>query len=130
MPTFLVFKAGRVADTIRGANASALRSAVARAAADAGAGGGGGGSSGTHFASKGYRLGSADEPTVAVRGVGGLGGAAGGAAVAAVAGMRGLLGTAIRFVVLYLTTLFSFDAYVAAESSPFSVKERQDRKNK
>jgi thioredoxin 1 len=120
MPTFLVFKSGKVSDTIRGANPSALRTAVARAAADASAG-----ASSAFESTKGYRLGSAGEPAVPIRNHRSPGAAGVDAALAGVAGMGGLLGTLVRFVALYLTTLFSFDAAVAAEASPFNVKRKQ-----
>lgn len=35
----------------------------------------------------------------------------------------GLMGTVVRFVGLYLTTLLSFDAYKAAEASPLAVRQ-------
>lgn len=115
MPTFLIFKNGVVTNTIKGANASALRSAVAAAVADASRGGAGAGSSGAGFASKGYRLGNANEPTQAVRPGGSL---------PVIGNVGGAADGVMRFAALYLTTLFSFDAYASAEASPFSVKNK------
>jgi thioredoxin 1 len=110
MPTFLIFKNGAVSDTIRGANASALRSAVTSAASGASRGAA---ASGPSFESKGYRLGNANEPAKTVGGSGTL----------PVVG--GVANGAMRFAALYFTTLFSFDAYAAAEASPFSVKDKR-----
>lgn len=104
MPTFLVFKNGSVADTIRGANPSALRTAVSRASADAAKGPA---KSSASFQSKGYTLGSTSTPSRP----------AGGAALG-----QGFADSVIRFFGLYLTTLFSFDSYAAAEASPFAVR--------
>jgi thioredoxin 1 len=125
MPTFLVFKSGAVADTLRGADASALRAAVARAAAGAAAG-----PSAAFASGRGYRLGNAGEPSVPIRNhrSGGAGGVD--AALAGAAALGGAAGVAVRFVALYLTTLFSFDAFVAAEASPFAVRREADKKNR
>jgi thioredoxin 1 len=117
MPTFLVFKNGKVVDTIRGANPSALRSAVSRAAADAGKGAA---SSGEHFQSQGYKLGAQGSSRAGAR--------AGGAGWSLPSGgVGGLADSMVRFGGLYLTTLFSFDAYAAAQSSPFSVRNAAGR---
>jgi len=107
MPTFLVLKNGQVVETIRGANTSALRTAVSRAASDSGAGGP---STGSSFGSKGYRLGNEGDKA---RTVGGTGG-----------GLGDVADSAVRFMGLYLTTLFSFDAYAAADASPLKVNKR------
>lgn len=108
MPTFLVFTSGSVTDTIRGANPSALRAAVAKAASSAGK------ASTATFQTQGYTLGSSSTPSRSVGGGGGsfLGGMGQG-------GAGGFADDAVRFFGLYLTTLFSFDAYAAAEASPF-----------
>jgi thioredoxin 1 len=112
MPTFLVFKNSTVQDTIRGANPSALRSAVSRAAADAGKGSARPGAS---FQSKGYTLGTNSTPSRPVNaGVNWFSGAGAG-------GANSWADSAVRFFGLYFTTLFSFDAYAAAEQSPFKV---------
>src|SRR5882724_6136382 len=114
MPTFLIFKNGSVIDTIRGANPSALRSAVLKAASDATKGPV---KSSAAFGSKGYVLGSTGSPAAAARssgaawshGFGSFGGS-------------GLMDTVVRFMALYVTSLISFDGYHAAEQSPFNVK--------
>jgi hypothetical protein len=125
MPTFLILKGTHVKETIRGANPTALRTAVLAAAADA-AKSGGAASSGAFFSGKGQTLGS------------GSGGSAGasrstgpslpnlGAAVsspAAFAQGSGLPQTVVRFLGLYFTTLFSTEPAAAAEASPFRVQK-------
>lgn len=37
---------------------------------------------------------------------------------------RGFADTVVRFFALYFTSLFTFDAYAAAEASPFNVRNR------
>ncbi|KAB2573104.1 Thioredoxin [Lasiodiplodia theobromae] len=115
MPTFLVFKNGSVTETIRGANPAALRAAVTKAAADAAKGPG---RASTAFQSKGHVLGNA-------------GGAS--SSSSATTGdwawnltqrRGGLLDTVVRFVALYVITLFSFDAFAAARESPFNVNKK------
>jgi len=115
MPTFLVFKNGTVADTIRGANPSAIRSAVSRASADASKGAA---KPSASFSSKGYTLGSESTPSRSAGNAGGsfLSGLGQG-------GATGLADSMVRFFGLYLTTLFSFDAYAAAEASPLAVRQ-------
>jgi len=110
MPTFLIFKNSKVVDTIKGANPSAIRSAVSKASADASKGSAG--TSGASFSSKGYKLGSESTPS---RPAGNGGSFLGGL------GATGLADSMVRFFGLYLTTLFSFDAYAAAEASPLAV---------
>lgn len=109
MPTFLIFKNGDVSETIRGANPSSLRNAVAKAASGSAT------ATGPVFQSKGYTLGTAATPGRAVGG--GNGGFLGGLGQ----GGTGLADDMVRFFGLYLTTLFSFDAYAAANSSPFKI---------
>jgi thioredoxin 1 len=113
MPTFLVFTKGSVTETIRGANPSALRTAVSRAASASGK------ASTATFQSKGYTLGSANTPS---RPVGGSGSSFLGSL--GTGGAGGLADDIVRFFGLYLTTLFSFDGYAAAEASPFKVARR------
>lgn len=110
MPTFLVFKNGKVSDTIRGANPSALRTAVSNASRDAA---NGPAKSSASFSSKGYTLGGGSTPSRP---------AGNGAALGA-----GFGDQVVRFFGLYLTTLFSFDSYSAAEASPFAVRNRAGR---
>jgi hypothetical protein len=105
MPTFLVFKNGSVIDTIKGANPSALRTAVSTAAREAATGPA---KSSASFSSKGYTLGGGSTPSGPAGGVAALG--------------TGVADQMVRFFGLYLTTLFSFDAYTAAEASPFAVR--------
>nr|POE74765.1 thioredoxin-like protein [Quercus suber] len=122
MPTFLILKNGKVQETIRGANATALRTAVLSAAADAAKGPARASAS---FSSQGKTLGSSS--------------GTGGAPSRAVAGSsmpdvgamlsspaqfsqgRGFLQMIVRFLGLYLTTLLSFDPEKSAQASPFAV---------
>ena len=107
MPTFLVLKNGTVSETIRGANPSALNAAVRKAVNDAGSSGGSGGAA---FQSKGHTLGGA--------------GAAGARRAAGPAGPGFSLpgtDTVVRFAALYMSSLFSLEAYAGARASPYSV---------
>jgi thioredoxin 1 len=116
MPTFLLIQNSKVTETIRGADASALRSAVQKALGSSGRGGGAA-SSGTYFSGSGRRLG--DDASSGKKAGGASAGAAG------LGNMVGGVGTVadsmVRFMGLYVTTLFSFDAYSAAEASPLAV---------
>ncbi|CAO2650027.1 Nn.00g013190.m01.CDS01 [Neocucurbitaria sp. VM-36] len=113
MPTFLVIKSSSVVETIRGANPSALTAAVRKAANDSG------GSAPAVFQTKGRTLGSSSEPSRPVNespfaGLQRL-----------IVGNGGFSDVAIRFVALYLISLFAFDAFKAAEDSAFNVKARR-----
>lgn len=115
MPTFLVIKSNSVVDTIRGANPSALTAAVRKAANDSS----GPGASSAAFQSKGRTLGSDAQPSRAVND-------------SAFAGMQrllvgngGLSDIIVRFVALYVISLFAFNSYQAAEESAFNVKSRR-----
>ncbi|KAF2101380.1 thioredoxin-domain-containing protein [Rhizodiscina lignyota] len=112
MPTFLVFKNSAVANTIRGANPPALKSAVEAAARDAKTGPA---RQSVAFSSKGHVLGA-----------GGSGAASGQSAARrgadALLTGTGFADTMVRFVALYFTSLFSLDAYASARDSPFSVR--------
>ena len=123
MPTFLILKGTHVKETIRGANPTALRTAVLAAAADA-AKSGGAASSGAFFSGKGQTLGSGG-PAVASRSTGpslpNLGAAV--SSPAAFAQGSGLPQTVVRFLGLYFTTLFSTEPAAAAEASPFRVQK-------
>lgn len=134
MPTFLIIKNGSVINTIKGANAAALRTAIMAASADAAklpAKGGAGAGSGASFKSGGGRvLGTGSTPAASggsmldrlgIKFGGGGGSTAGSNGSVSVPG--GLTGTVMRFVGLYLTTLLSFDAYKAAETSPLAVRQ-------
>lgn len=113
MPTFLVIKSGSVVETIRGANPSALTAAVRKATNDAGT------SPGASFQSKGYTLGSSSQPSRPVN----AGAFAG--INRALSGNGGLADVIIRFVALYIVSLFSFDGYHAAEDSPYNIRSRR-----
>ena len=124
MPTFLIFKNGRVADTIRGANPAALKAAVERAARDAA---GAKPASSTAFQSTGYTLGSASTPSRSTVAGGIFDSIARGLRTARTgtgAGRGGWVDTVVRFFGLYFTTLLSLDAGAAAEASPFSLKSK------
>lgn len=116
MPTFLVVKNGSVAKTIRGADASALRSAITAAAADAAKGSG---ASGAAFRSKGQVLGDGDAKASRPARGGRGGGGGGGAGLSLLSGSPAV-DDVLRFVALYFTTLLSFDSSAAAAASPFS----------
>ncbi|KAF2089666.1 thioredoxin-domain-containing protein [Saccharata proteae CBS 121410] len=110
MPTFLIFKNSSVSETIRGANPAALRSAVLKCSADAAKGPG---RQSASFTSKGHVLGSGSGSSSMTRDWG-----------FQVQRHGSLLDTLVRFVALYFTSLFAFDAYQAAQASPFSVQKR------
>lgn len=114
MPTFLVIKSSSVVETIRGANPSALTAAVRKAANDSS-----GSAPGAAFQTKGRTLGSASEPSQAVNEspFGGL--------QRLLVGNGGLSDLIVRFVALYVISLFAFDAYKAAEDSAFNVRSRR-----
>jgi|TARA_R110002003_G_scaffold111_14_gene9506 hypothetical protein len=114
MPTFLVIKSSAVVDTIRGANPSALTAAVRKAANDTS----GPGASSAAFQSKGRTLGSASEPSrpVSEGAFGGL--------QRLIVGNGGFSDIVVRFVALYVISLFAFNGYKAAEESAFNVKAR------
>ncbi|KAF2871418.1 thioredoxin-like protein [Massariosphaeria phaeospora] len=116
MPTFLVLKSGSVVDTIRGANPSALTAAVRKAVNDASSGPA---KSSAAFTSKGYTLGSSTQPSQGVNdsALAGFG--------RMLSGNGGLGDVVMRFVALYLISLFTFDAYRSAEESPFNVRARR-----
>ncbi|KAF2164651.1 hypothetical protein M409DRAFT_67769 [Zasmidium cellare ATCC 36951] len=124
MPTFLVLKGTKVIETIRGANPSALRSAILSAAADAARGPA---KQSASFSGKGQTLGAEGRPAAAAASssvpslpnlnVGQLL-----TAPAAFAQGRGFPQLIVRFLGLYFSTLFSFDPMRTAEESPFAVR--------
>jgi thioredoxin 1 len=116
MPTFLIIKSSTVVDTIKGANPSALTAAVRKAATDAASGPG---TSPTAFRSKGRTLGSTSEPSRPAN-EGPLAGLQ-----RLVLGNGGLSDIVVRFVALYVISLFAFNGYKAAEESAFNVKARR-----
>lgn len=126
MPTFLILKGSSVKETVRGANAAALRTAVLSAAADAAKGPA---RSSASFTGSGQTLGASPSA--------GGGGAASRPVAAGLPSVdvgailsspgqyaqgRGLLQTIVRFLGLYFQTLFSLDPIKTAEESPFAVK--------
>lgn len=123
MPTFLVLKGTSVVETVRGANPTALRTAILSAAASAAKGPA---KSSASFYGSGQTLGATGKgnggsSSRSVRApVVDFGALA--ASPAAFAQGRGMPNTVVRFVGLYLSTLFSLEPMVAAEQSPFSVK--------
>jgi thioredoxin 1 len=114
MPTFLVIKSSTVVDTIRGANPSALTAAVRKAAGDTS----GPGASSAAFTTKGRTLGSADAPSRPV------GESPFANIQRMVLGNGGFSDIVVRFVALYVISLFAFNGYKAAEESAFNVKAR------
>jgi hypothetical protein len=119
MPTFLILKGTHVKETIRGANPTALRTAVLAAAADAAKGPAA--SAGAFFSGKGQTLGSASTPSAARHSGPNLGAAV--SSPAAFGQGSGLPQTVVRFLGLYFTTLFSTEPAAAAEASPFKVQK-------
>jgi thioredoxin 1 len=115
MPTFLVIKSSSVVETIRGANPSALTAAVRKAANDST----GAGARSAVFQSKGHTLGSATQPSRPV------GESAFAGLQRLVAGNGGFGDLVVRFLGLYFTSLFAFDAYKAADESAFNVRARR-----
>jgi hypothetical protein len=94
MPTFLIFRETREVKRIRGADARGLREAVDNAIAATG-------SASTPFTSKGHKLGPAPSAPKYVSGGRVIGD------VPLTAQLGGFLNTAMRFMGLYLVTLFS-----------------------
>jgi thioredoxin 1 len=115
MPTFLVLKSSSVVETIRGANPSALTAAVRKAANDST----GAGARSAAFQSKGHTLGSSTQPSRPV-GDGALAGLQ-----RLLSGDGGLSDVVVRFLGLYFISLFTFDAYKAADESAFNVRARK-----
>jgi hypothetical protein len=109
MPTFLILKGTHVKETIRGANPTALRTAVLAASA------------GAFFSGKGQTLGSATTPSAARHSGPNLGAAV--SSPAAFGQGSGLPQTVVRFLGLYFTTLFSTEPAAVAEGSPFRVQK-------
>lgn len=121
MPTFLILKGTSVVETVRGANVAALRTAVLSAAANAVKGPA---RSSASFQGKGKALGSGGNTPSAGRTVSAptVDFNALFASPAAFAQGRGIASAIIRFIGLYVTTLFSLEPARAAEESPFAVK--------
>nr|POE47045.1 hypothetical protein CFP56_00377 [Quercus suber] len=124
MPTFLVLKNGKVQETIRGANTAALRTAVLTAAADAAKGPARASAS---FSTPGKTLGGSESGGAPSRSVAGSNVPNVSALLSSPAQFsqgRGLLQMIVRFLGLYLTTLFSFEPEKSAQASPFAVDSR------
>jgi thioredoxin 1 len=100
MPTFMIFKSGTVINTIRGADTGGLTTAIESAVKLAGA-------AAPTFSSQGRTLGG-----TAPRG---------GQSLSRPVNYKGFIDAIIAFFGLYFISLFSFDAYAAAENSPFNV---------
>lgn len=125
MPTFLILKGSSVKETVRGANATALRQAVLSAAADAARGPA---RSAASFSGKGQTLGStsgtpggtASRPvnTAALPNMGAML-----SSPAQFSQGSGLPQTLVRFLGLYFSTLFSLEPIKTAQDSPFAVKK-------
>lgn len=122
MPTFLILKGTTVKETIRGANPAALRTAVLSAAADAAKGPA---KASPSFSGSGKTLGTGsgtNAPARAGSSIPNIDFASLLSNPANIAQGTGLLSSVVRFIGLYFTTFFSFDAVESAEQSPFSVK--------
>jgi len=95
MPTFLIFRSGSVIETIKGADSHKLTSAVENAVKLAGA------AATPLYSTPGRTLGGAPS-------------------VSQPLDIHTLFDAIITFFGLYFTSLFSLDAYAAAENSPFN----------
>ena len=99
MPTFMIFRSGSVVETIQGADVRRLTNAIESAVKLAGA-------AKPTFSSAGRTLGG-DSPK--------------GRSLNRPLNLNKLIDRILCFVGLYLYSLFSFDAYSAAENSPFNI---------
>lgn len=99
MPTFLIFRSGAVIETIQGADVRKLTSAIENAVKLAGA-------AKPVYSSAGRTLGGSSTTS---------------STMARNFSFDRLLHDIISFFGLYLISLFSFDAYTAAENSPFNI---------
>ncbi|KAK4624736.1 Thioredoxin-like protein [Fulvia fulva] len=140
MPTFLVLKGTKVVETVRGANPNALRSAILSAAADAAKGPA---KQSAAFGGSGQKLGGESSASGGRTLGSGAGAGAGGglqmpnvnfgqlfSAPASFAQGRGLPAQIVRFLGLYISTLFSFDPLRTAQESPFAVQGRTNVKTR
>jgi len=98
MPTFLIFRSGSVIETIQGANVPKLTSAIENAVRLSGA-------SKPTYSSVGRKLGG--DPIQ-------------GHSFSRRWNVKGMMDTLYTFFGLYFWSLFSLDAYLAAENSPFN----------
>ncbi|KAI9650085.1 hypothetical protein NHQ30_000098 [Ciborinia camelliae] len=99
MPTFLIFRSGSVIETIQGADVRKLTNAIENAVKLAGA-------AKPVYSSAGRTLGGTSSTS---------------SSMARSFSFDRLLHDIIAFFGLYLYSLFSFDAYTAAENSPFNI---------
>ena len=104
MPTFLIFRSGSVIETIQGADPRKLTSAIENAVKLAG-------EAAPSYSTPGRTLGG-----TAPRG---------GQSLQRPFNFQGYIDAVVAFLGLYLYSLFSFDAYKAAEDSPFNVNRRK-----
>lgn len=95
----MIFKSGSVINTIRGADVRGLTTAIESAVKLAG-------SAGPAYSSVGRTLGGTP---------------ARGTSISRPFNFKGVIDTIITFLGLYIISLFSFDAYAAAENSPFNI---------
>jgi len=108
MPTFMIFKSGSIINTIRGADTRGLTTAIESAVKLA--------------------AGPAPAYTTPGRTLGGTA-ARSGQSLSRPFNIKGVIDTIIAFVGLYLYSLFSFDAYSAAEASPFNIHRPKDTRS-
>lgn len=130
MPTFLVLKGSSVVETVRGANPTALRTAILSAAASAVKGPA---KSSASFSGTGKTLGmggDASKGASASRSVRAptIDFSALLASPAAFSQGRSWPSTIARFIGLYVSTFFSLEPVKTAETCPFSIKNRQGQK--
>jgi thioredoxin 1 len=129
MPTFLILKGTSVVETVRGANPTALRTAILSAAASAARGPA---KSSASFTGKGQALGSNDGKATGAtsRTVSGpaIDFSALIASPATFAQGRGTVNAIVRFVGLYISTLFSLEPAKTAAESPFAVRTRNGQR--
>ena len=102
MPTFLIFRSGSVIETIQGADPRKLTSAIENAVKLAGA-------PAPSYSTPGRTLGGTAPRS--------------GQRLQRSFDFKGYLDAIIAFLGLYLYSLFSLDAYAAAENSPFNVNK-------
>jgi len=107
MPTFMIFHNGSIINTIRGADVRGLTTAVEAAVKLAGP-------TTPAYASTGRTLGGTTPRA--------------GQSLARPYNFKGVFDAIIAFIGLYLYSFFSFDAYTAAEQSPFNVNRTRDER--
>jgi len=100
MPTFMIFRNSTVIETIRGADPRKLTQAIENAVRNAGP-------AKPAYSSVGRTLGGTPP--------------ANGTSMARPLNIKGFVQAVIAFIGLYLVSLFSLDAYSAAEKSPFNI---------